>query len=48
MLGALRTGPVVQHGANFPPPIVTQLTLAAFEARDDPDLQPKKKRRKKK
>ena len=48
MVPTCKPGTSATGALQGPPPIVTQLTLVAFEARGDPGLQPKKKRRKKK
>lgn len=48
MVQRCKPGTAATCALQGPPLIVTRLTLVAFEARGDPGLQPKKKRRKKK
>ena len=48
MLPSCKPGKAATGALQGPPPVVTQVTLVAFEARSDSGLQPKKKRRKKK
>ena len=48
MVQTCKPGKAATGALQGPPPIVTQLTLVAFEATGDPGLEPKKMSRKKK